>query len=74
MTVARLNFFAAWMAVLAGEMAGARSGLGALILLGQQQYNMKLVMVGIMTIGIIGFLIDRLLLAVQKRLLWWENR
>jgi NitT/TauT family transport system permease protein len=74
MTVARLNFFAAWMAVLAGEMAGAKSGLGALILLGQQQYNMKLVMVGIMTIGIIGFMIDRLLLAVQKRLLWWENR
>lgn len=74
MTVARLNFFGAWMAVLAGEMAGARSGLGALILLGQQQYNMRLVMVGIMTIGMIGFLIDRLLLAAQRRAIWWENR
>lgn len=74
MTLARLNFFAAWMAVLAGEMAGARSGLGALILLGQQQYNMRLVMIGIMTIGVIGFLIDRLLIALQRRVIWWERR
>jgi NitT/TauT family transport system permease protein len=74
MTVARMSFFGAWMAVLAGEMAGINSGLGALIMFGQQQFNMRLVMIGIVTIGLLGFLVDRLLLALQKRLLWWENR
>lgn len=74
LTIVRVNFFAAWMAVLAGEMAGINSGLGALIILGQQQFNMKLVMVGVLTIGVIGFAIDRLMLMVQQRLLWWEAR
>lgn len=74
LTIVRVNFFAAWMAVLAGEMAGINSGLGALIILGQQQFNMKLVMVGVLTIGVIGFAIDRLMLIVQRRLLWWEAR
>jgi NitT/TauT family transport system permease protein len=74
MTSVRLNFFAAWMAVLAGEMAGINSGLGALIILGQQQFNMRLVMVGIMTIGVIGFLVDRVMLALQRQVIWWERR
>ena len=74
MVMARMSFFAAWMAVLAGEMAGINSGLGYLIILGQQMYNMKLVMVGIVTIGVLGFLIDRLLLFTQRRLVWWEYR
>jgi NitT/TauT family transport system permease protein len=74
MTVARMSFFGAWMAVLAGEMAGINSGLGAPIMFGQQQFNMRLVMIGIVTIGLLGFLVDRLLLVFQKRLLWWENR
>jgi NitT/TauT family transport system permease protein len=73
MTVARMSFFGAWMAVLAGEMAGINSGLGALIMFGQQQFNMRLVMIGIVTIGLLGFLVDRLLLVLQKRLLWWQN-
>src|SRR5439155_69345 len=34
-TAIRLSFFAAWMSVLAGEMAGINSGLGSLVILGQ---------------------------------------
>jgi NitT/TauT family transport system permease protein len=74
MTMLRVSFFAAWMAVLAGEMAGLNSGLGYLIIMGQQMYNMRLVMVGIMAIGAIGFLIDRALLALQRSIVWWEYR
>ena len=73
-TVARLSFFGAWMAVLAGEMAGISSGLGALIMLGQQQFNMNLVMVGVVTIGALGFAVDRLLLVAGRRIVWWEHR
>ena len=64
-TISRMSFFGAWMAVLAGEMAGISSGLGALIMLGQQQFNMKLVMVGVITIGA--------LLALGRQLVWWER-
>lgn len=71
MTVARMSFFGAWMAVLAGEMAGINSGLGYLIIMGQQMYNMRLVMVGIVCIGLIGLTIDRLLLLAQRRIVWW---
>jgi ABC-type nitrate/sulfonate/bicarbonate transport system permease component len=73
-TMMRMSFFAAWMAVLAGEMAGINSGLGYLIIMGQQMYNMKLVMIGIIMIGLFGFLIDRLLLFAHSRIIWWENR
>ncbi|PWR19478.1 ABC transporter permease [Zavarzinia aquatilis] len=74
MTMTRMSLFGAWMAVLAGEMAGINSGLGYLIMMGQQMYNMKLVMSGIITIGAIGFLLDRVMLLIQHRVLWWERR
>jgi NitT/TauT family transport system permease protein len=73
-TTMRMSFFGAWMAVLAGEMAGINSGLGALIILGQQQFNMKLVMSGIVVIGLLGFVIDQLLAWLGRRLVWWEGR
>ena len=73
-TTMRMSFFGAWMAVLAGEMAGINSGLGALIILGQQQFNMKLVMSGIVMIGILGFVVDQLLAWLGRRLVWWERR
>jgi len=73
-TAMRLSFFAAWMSVLAGEMAGINSGLGSLVILGQQEFQMKLVMAGLVTIGFLGFGFDRVLLVIRERLLWWEAR
>jgi NitT/TauT family transport system permease protein len=73
-TAVRISFFAAWMSVLAGEMAGINSGLGALVILGQQQFNMRLVMAGLVMIGLLGFAFDRLLLLMRHRILWWEAR
>ncbi|BBL35481.1 hypothetical protein Nstercoris_01749 [Nitrosomonas stercoris] len=73
MTAIRMSFFGAWMAVLAGEMAGLNSGLGYMIIMAQQMYNMKLVMIGILAIGFIGFAIDRLLLLINARLLRWAQ-
>lgn len=66
-TTVRLSFFAAWMAVLAGEMAGLNSGLGYLIVMGQQTYNMKLVMLCILLIALVGLLMDRGLVWLSSR-------
>ncbi len=72
-TTLRMSFFGAWMAVLAGEMAGINSGLGYAIIMAQQTFNMRMVMIGIIIVGLIGFLADRLLLAIGRRLIWWEQ-
>jgi ABC-type nitrate/sulfonate/bicarbonate transport system permease component len=69
-----MSFFAAWMSVLAGEMAGISSGLGALVILGQQEFQMQVVMAGLVSIGLLGFAFDRLLLSLRRRVLWWESR
>ena len=73
MTSLRMAFFGAWMAVLAGEMAGINSGLGYMIIMAQQMYNMPLVMVGVMTIGAVGFVVDRLLLLLGRRFSGWSS-
>jgi NitT/TauT family transport system permease protein len=65
-TALRMAFFGAWMAALAGEMAGINSGLGYMIVMAQQMFNMKVVMIGILAIGVIGFTVDRLLLMLNR--------
>lgn len=54
-TMVRMNFFGAWMAVLAAEMVGLRSGLGAMIIIGREQFNNELILIGIVVIGLCGF-------------------
>jgi len=72
-TMLRLNFIAAWMAVLAAEMVGLHDGLGALIMVGREGGDANLILVGMTLIGVIGFLIDSLLLLVQRKLFWWRK-
>jgi hypothetical protein len=68
----RMNFFGAWMAVLAAEMVGLRSGLGAMIIIGREQFNNELILIGIVVIGLCGFLVDTVLVQIQRRILWWR--
>lgn len=71
-TLLRLNFIAAWMAVLAAEMTGLRDGLGAVVMTGRNLFNSNLILLGICIIGITGFAVDRLLLLIQRRFFWWR--
>lgn len=71
-TLLRLNFIAAWMAVLAAEMTGLRDGLGAVVMTGRNLFNSNLILLGICIIGITGFAVDRLLLLVQQKFFWWK--
>ena len=71
-TMLRLNFFGAWMGVLAAEMVGLRNGLGALIIMGREMFNANLILVGMALIGASGYAVDSLLLFVQRRVLWWR--
>ena len=71
-TMLRINFFAAWMAVLAAEMVGLKNGVGLIVILGREMFNPNLIMLGICIIGITCYAVDALLLLVQRRILWWK--
>jgi ABC-type nitrate/sulfonate/bicarbonate transport system permease component len=71
--VLRMNFFAAWMGVLAAEMVGVRTGLGAVVVMGRQMMNMNLTFLGMVIIGLVGYLLDVGLGILQKRVRWWKS-
>ena len=66
-TMLRINFFAAWMAVLAAEMVGLKNGVGMIVILGREMFNPNLIMLGICIIGVTGYAVDALLLFVQRK-------
>jgi NitT/TauT family transport system permease protein len=72
--IVRLNLFAAWMSVLAAEMVGVAQGLGAMVMVGRALFNVKMIFLAMTLIGICGLLLDSLLLAIQKKVLWWRVR
>jgi NitT/TauT family transport system permease protein len=71
-TMLRINFFAAWMAVLAAEMVGLKNGLGMMIILGREMFNTKLILLGMCMVGITGYFVDALLVQIQRKILWWQ--
>ncbi len=71
-TMLRMNFFGAWMAVLAAEMVGLKNGLGMVIMLGREMYNPKLILLGMCLVGITGYLVDTLLVLIERKVLWWR--
>jgi NitT/TauT family transport system permease protein len=57
----RLAVGTAWIFLVAGEMVGAQSGLGFLIVDARNTLNLDYVLAGIIFIGVSGFLLDRLI-------------
>ncbi len=68
----RINFIAAWMAVLVAEMIGLRDGLGTIIMMGRNLFNGQLIMFGMLVIGLCGFVIDVILKTIGKHVFWWR--
>lgn len=71
--ILRLNFFAAWMTVLAAEMVGVNTGLGAIVMVGRQMFNARLMFLGMAMIGVVGYFLDAGLALIQRRVLWWKT-
>ncbi len=63
----------ALMGVIISEMVGARSGLGFLILESERYYLVDKMFVGIATISVVGFLLGRLLLAIEHKVIAWHR-
>jgi NitT/TauT family transport system permease protein len=71
--IMRINLFGAWMGVLAAEMVGVRTGMGAIVVAGRQMRNMNLTFLGMAMIGLVGYFLDASCGLVQKRVFWWRS-
>jgi NitT/TauT family transport system permease protein len=63
----RISLGISWVVIVAAEMVGMRSGLGYLIMDARNFLRTDFVMAGMVTIGIIGFMIDRIMLYLEKQ-------
>ncbi|MDM8547957.1 ABC transporter permease [Candidatus Venteria ishoeyi] len=66
LTALRLTIAIAWLVVVAAEMIAVQSGLGYLILDARNALRMDIVMVGMIVIGMIGVLLDLIMLRLAK--------
>ncbi|WP_315129477.1 ABC transporter permease [Comamonas antarctica] len=68
----RLGHGIAWFLIVVGEMTGVPEGLGAAIMDGRMLSRTDIVISGMVVIGFTGFVTDRLLVALNNRLLKWS--
>ena len=72
----RLSLATGWMVLIAAEMLAQNPGLGKFIwdeFQNGSSNSLGRIMVAVVVIGIIGFILDRLMLSVQKRVSWDKN-
>jgi len=70
----RTGLGAAWSTLVAAELIAAQEGLGHRMQQAQVYYDLETIFVALITIGITGLLMDRLLLWLEKRLTGWQER
>ena len=70
----RIGFGVGWMCVVAAEMMGARNGLGYMIQTNRVLFEIPNILVGMITIGLIGFITNELMRVLETRLLPWVGR
>ena len=69
----RLSLATGWMVLIAAEMLAQNPGLGKFIwdeFQNGSSSSLGRIMVAVVTIGIIGFILDQLMLALQRRVSW----
>jgi NitT/TauT family transport system permease protein len=70
----RIGLGIAWTAVIVAEMVAVRSGLGYVLWDAYYVGRMDIVIADMISIGIVGFLTDRLIVFVEGRVLHWKQR
>jgi ABC-type nitrate/sulfonate/bicarbonate transport system permease component len=71
-TGVRVGLGVGWMALVAAELVGANSGLGFLINDARSMLRTDTIAVGMLTIGIVGLMIDTVIRLLSRRLLPWS--
>lgn len=71
-TGVRVGLGVGWMALVAAELVGARSGLGFLISDARTLLRTDIIVVGMLTIGVAGLVIDQTIRYAARRLMPWS--
>ncbi len=66
------SFANAWCAVIAAEMIRSDEGTGWIIFNGMNSTNTRQILVGMVAIGLVGYIIAELLKALERRLCSWK--
>lgn len=69
----RMGAVFAFFMLIGAEMLGASSGLGYMILQAQATFQMPKMWVGIVTVALLGILVNLLILYLEKRLSGWKE-
>jgi ABC-type nitrate/sulfonate/bicarbonate transport system permease component len=69
----RVGLGVGWMALVAAELVGANSGFGFLINDARTLLRTDIVIVGMITIGVIGLIIDRAIRYLGRRAMPWSR-
>lgn len=70
----KVSLALSWAVVVAAELVGAQSGLGFMISDAALLFRIPVVFIGIGLIGVIGLLLNLLLIAVENKILHWKGR
>ena len=68
----RVGLGQSWMCVVAAELVASSTGLGYMIMYARQFGQTDVVIVGMLMIGIIGKVMDSLLMAIEKKVIRWK--
>jgi NitT/TauT family transport system permease protein len=70
----RVGLGSAWATLVAAELIAAQEGLGYRMQNAQLYYDLPTIFVGLISIGILGLLMDRILLLAERKLTGWQER
>jgi ABC-type nitrate/sulfonate/bicarbonate transport system permease component len=73
MTGLRISMAVALILLIVTEMIGARSGLGFMIIDAEYTFKTERMFVGIFTIGVIGFLLNEIMVRIERKLTKWKR-
>jgi sulfonate transport system permease protein len=68
----RLGISQAWTCVVTAEMIAASAGVGFMIQYARELAQPDLLLLGIITIGVIGVIIDLVMIFLQKKIVYWK--
>lgn len=68
----RIALSTALIMMVLGEMLSSSTGIGYLVLLSQQTFNVPATYGGVLVLGGLGLLFEAVFLVVERRVLWWS--
>lgn len=70
----RVGLGSSWATVVAAELIAAQSGLGFRMQQAQLYYDLPTIFVSLIAIGVLGLLMDRIVMAADRILTAWQER